>query len=72
VSDTGPGVPDNMLPLLTERFFRVDRSRHLPGNGIGLSNVIAIMKLHGGSLAIRNLAPGLEVRLLFPISPSRA
>jgi signal transduction histidine kinase len=72
VSDTGPGVPDNMLPLLTERFFRVDRSRHLPGNGIGLSNVSAIMKLHGGSLTIRNLAPGLEVRLLFPISPSRA
>jgi signal transduction histidine kinase len=69
VQDTGPGVPEHVLPLLTERFFRLDRSRHLPGNGIGLSNVRAIMKLHGGILTIRNLSPGLEVRLLFPIRP---
>jgi signal transduction histidine kinase len=65
VWDTGPGVPEEVLPLLTERFFRVDRSRHLPGNGIGLSNISAIMKLHGGTLDVRNRHPGLEVRLVF-------
>jgi signal transduction histidine kinase len=66
VRDTGPGVPDETLPMLTERFFRVDRSRHLPGNGIGLSNINAIAKLHGGSLTVNNLHPGLEVRMFFP------
>jgi len=66
VRDTGPGVPDETVPMLTERFFRVDRSRHLPGNGIGLSNINAILKLHGGSLTVNNLHPGLKVRMFFP------
>lgn len=66
VCDTGPGVPEAALPMLAERFFRVDRSRHLPGNGIGLSNINAIAKLHGGSLTVRNRHPGLEVRMFFP------
>jgi signal transduction histidine kinase len=63
VRDNGPGVPAEELPKLTQRFYRLDKSRHLPGNGLGLSIVAAIAALHGGSLDIEDTAPGLRLRL---------
>jgi signal transduction histidine kinase len=63
VRDNGPGVPREELPKLTQRFYRLDKSRHLPGNGLGLSIVAAIAALHGGSLEIEDAAPGLRLRL---------
>ncbi|PKB20620.1 sensor histidine kinase [Janthinobacterium sp. 64] len=63
VRDNGPGVPTEELPKLTQRFYRLDKSRHLPGNGLGLSIVAAIASLHGGSLEIEDAAPGLRLRL---------
>ncbi|MCA1859829.1 HAMP domain-containing histidine kinase [Janthinobacterium sp. HSC-3S05] len=63
VRDNGPGVPKEELPKLTQRFYRLDKSRHLPGNGLGLSIVAAIAALHGGSLDIEDAAPGLRLRL---------
>ena len=63
VRDNGPGVPASELPKLTQRFYRLDKSRHLPGNGLGLAIVAAIAALHGGSLEIEDAAPGLCVRL---------
>ena len=63
VRDNGPGVPRDELPKLTQRFYRLDKSRHLPGNGLGLSIVAAIAALHGGSLEIEDAAPGLRLRL---------
>jgi len=62
VRDNGPGVPAEELPKLTQRFYRLDKSRHLPGNGLGLSIVAAIAALHGGSLEIEDAAPGLRLR----------
>jgi signal transduction histidine kinase len=66
VRDFGPGVPQGDLQKVTERFYRVDQSRHLPGNGLGLSIVTAIAQLHGATFGLRNAGPGLEVRLTFP------
>lgn len=66
VRDNGPGVPAEELPKLTQRFYRLDKSRHLPGNGLGLSIVAAIAALHGGSLEIEDAAPGLRLRLRLP------
>ncbi|PLY42429.1 histidine kinase [Janthinobacterium sp. ROICE36] len=66
VRDNGPGVPREELPKLTQRFYRLDKSRHLPGNGLGLSIVAAIAALHGGSLEIEDAAPGLRLRLRLP------
>ncbi|GAB3417818.1 ATP-binding protein [Massilia agilis] len=71
VRDDGPGVPAADLGHVCERFYRVDRSRHLPGNGLGLSIVNAIAQQHGGKLVLQNTSPGLEVRLVLPrFSPS--
>jgi signal transduction histidine kinase len=68
VIDGGVGVPPAALPQLGNRFFRVEPSRTGGGNGIGLSNVEAIARLHEGQLLIRNRHPGLEVRLRFPLA----
>ncbi len=60
VRDDGPGVPDSELPHLTERFYRMDRARNQPGNGLGLAIVSAIATLHGGALQLSNAHPGLR------------
>jgi two-component system phosphate regulon sensor histidine kinase PhoR len=59
VSDTGPGIPRQHLPLLTRRFYRVDetRSREAGGTGLGLAIVKHIVERHRGMLAIDS-APG--------------
>jgi len=66
VRDDGPGVPAAELPRLTERFYRMDRSRHRPGNGLGLAIVAAIAKLHGGTLQLVNAEPGLHASIRLP------
>lgn len=64
VRDDGPGVPPEELPRLTERFYRMDRARHRPGNGLGLAIASAIAKLHGGELQVTSANPGLRVSIL--------
>jgi two-component system phosphate regulon sensor histidine kinase PhoR len=56
VTDTGPGIPTEMLPRMGERFFRVDaaRSRELGGTGLGLAIVKHIVGAHGGRFTIEN------------------
>jgi signal transduction histidine kinase len=66
VRDNGPGVPDSELPKLTERFYRVDRARSQPGNGLGLAIVSAIATLHGGGLQLANAEPGLRASIWLP------
>ena len=56
VSDTGPGIAPEHLPRLTERFYRVDksRSRETGGTGLGLAIVKHILARHGGRLDIES------------------
>jgi len=67
VRDYGPGVPAGDMDKLTRRFYRVDQSRNLPGNGLGLAIVTAIVQLHGGTLDLRGAEPGFEASLHFPV-----
>jgi signal transduction histidine kinase len=66
VRDHGPGVAAQDMDKLTRRFYRVDQSRNLPGNGLGLATVTAIVQLHGGTLGLRAAAPGFEASMRFP------
>ena len=68
VEDDGPGVATNDLPRLVHRFYRGERSRTTPGNGLGLCLVAAVADLHGATLHLRNAAPGLRVSMTFPAS----
>jgi len=60
VSDTGPGVPDDELPRIFERFYRVDKSRARDpgGTGLGLAIVKHLVELHGGSVRAENRPEG--------------
>jgi len=66
VEDDGPGVRAEDLPHLTHRFYRAERGRTTPGNGLGLSLVAAVVELHGAALHLRAGAPGLQAAMCFP------
>jgi len=56
VADNGIGIPDEALPHVFERFYRVDkaRSRHLGGAGLGLSIVKSICAAHSGRVDVQS------------------
>lgn len=68
VSDAGDGVPEASLPLLTEAFYMVDKSRARKENGagVGLTLCQEIARLHGGSLTFENLHPGFRASVILP------
>lgn len=66
VADDGPGIPAAEYPNVFKRFYRLERSRHTTGNGLGLSLVSAVARLHGAHIEMLDNLPGLKVRLLFP------
>jgi signal transduction histidine kinase len=70
VADDGPGIPAAECQHVFKRFYRLERSRRTPGNGLGLSLVAAVARLHGARIELIDNAPGLRVRLLFP-DPSK-
>ncbi|MGC4854887.1 sensor histidine kinase [Micromonospora sp. DT4] len=61
VSDRGPGIPAAHLPLVFDRFHKVDMSRSAPGSGLGLAIAREHAALLGGVLSVRS-APGVGTR----------
>ncbi|KJC60285.1 hypothetical protein UP10_13010 [Bradyrhizobium sp. LTSPM299] len=66
VADDGPGIAADQHDHVFKRFYRLERSRYTPGNGLGLSLVAAVASLHGARIELHDNAPGLLVRLCFP------
>lgn len=66
VEDTGPGVPEGEREHVLERFVRLNSARDTPGNGLGLSLVQAVARLHKAELKLADARPGLVVTLRIP------
>jgi two-component system phosphate regulon sensor histidine kinase PhoR len=72
VRDTGPGIAPEHVPRLTERFYRVDRSRsrETGGTGLGLAIVKHVVQRHGAELRIDS-TPGAGSTFAIQFPPSR-
>ncbi len=69
VADHGPGIPEGDRRRVLERFVRLQLDRSTPGNGLGLSLVDAVARLHRASLELADNHPGLRISLRFePLS----
>ena len=58
VSDEGPGIPEDDLGLLFEKYFRGNDAKGQPGSGLGLSAVKVIAVAHGGTISVENRPEG--------------
>lgn len=66
VADSGPGIPSEARGRVLDRFVRLEEARSRPGFGLGLSLVNAVVRLHQGTLALEDHAPGLSVVITLP------
>jgi len=67
IRDTGCGIQQENIGKVFRRFYREDSSRgREPGNGLGLSLVAAVAKIHRATIEMENAWPGLNVFLSFP------
>ena len=74
VRDHGPGVPADQLQHLAEAFYRPDSARQRATGGVGLGLYLCrlVVQAHGGRMVMRNVAPGLEVEVVLPITGTPA
>ena len=68
VGDSGPGIPEDRREAVFDRFVRLEGSRSTPGNGLGLSLVRAVAKLHAGACWLEDNGPGLRAVLTVPLA----
>jgi two-component system sensor histidine kinase MtrB len=71
VSDNGPGIPEDVLPHVFDRFFKADASRaRSEGSGLGLSIAMENARIHGGDITAANRPGGGAVfTLRLPVRP---
>ncbi len=73
ISDEGPGIAEEDLPHIFERFYRSDRARNTPGTGLGLSIVAHTINSHGGWVkAGQAKSGGAEFTVVLPGEPELA
>ena len=63
--DNGEGIDENDYSKVFDRFIRLEKNRQTNGNGLGLSMVKAIVKLHDANISLSNNNPGLIVKIHF-------
>jgi len=68
VEDNGPGIAAHERERAIQPFQRVGNQQGTLGSGLGLALVSAVVRLHGGTLALADNAPGLRVTCEFPLA----
>lgn len=67
VTDSGPGLPEHVLPHVFDRFYKADAARtRTPGSGLGLAIALENARLHGGDLTAANTGTGARFTLRLP------
>lgn len=69
IRDNGPGIPQEHIPYIFDRFYRMDssRARKYGGSGLGLSITKSIVEIHGGSIRSESgSGPGSSFQVLLP------
>ncbi|WP_051811617.1 HAMP domain-containing sensor histidine kinase [Kitasatospora sp. MBT63] len=70
VSDSGPGIPQDVLPHVFDRFYKADKGRaRSEGSGLGLSIAMANAQIHGGTITAANGESGAVFTLSLPLNP---
>jgi len=72
VQDNGPGIPSNERTAVLQRFYRVERNHPVPGSGLGLSVVAAIIRLHDFDLLLEDADPGVRAVIECRTSEARS
>jgi two-component system sensor histidine kinase MprB len=72
VTDHGPGIADEDLPRIFERFYRAPAARGMPGAGLGLAIVGGVAQANDGTVAVRTGPHGSTFTLAFPPLPFAA
>ena len=70
VTDHGPGIADEDLPRIFERFYRAPAARGMPGAGLGLAIVGGVAHANNGTVAVQTGPHGSTFTLAFPPLPS--
>jgi two-component system sensor histidine kinase MprB len=69
VRDHGPGVPDDEVAHIFDRFYRGNGARERPGSGLGLAIVRQVAETHGGEVAVERAdGGGARFRLRLPVA----
>jgi signal transduction histidine kinase len=73
VYNDAPPIPNEEIPLIFERFYKLDRSRNrqIGGTGLGLSIVKNIILKHGGKVGVKNEGNGVKFWISLPIKMIR-
>jgi two-component system sensor histidine kinase MprB len=72
IRDHGPGIADEDLPRIFDRFYRSASVRSSPGAGLGLAIARQLVEAHGGTLTAENADPGAMFRMQLPPLPPTA
>ncbi|MBB3103152.1 sensor histidine kinase [Azomonas macrocytogenes] len=64
ITDNGPGIPEAEREAVFRRLYRCESSRHTAGNGLGLSMVAAVARLHDMILEVHDAQPGCRIDLI--------
>ena len=69
--DNGPGIPDDKLPYVFDRFYRIDteRTKDLMSTGLGLAIAKEMVEAHGGKISVCSvLSEGSTFSIELPIA----
>jgi two-component system sensor histidine kinase MprB len=72
VRDHGPGIADEDLPFVFDRFYRAPSARSMPGSGLGLAIVRQVADAHGGTIRAESAdGRGAQMRLSLPTGQTK-